>query len=297
MTTADAVRALRLHHRSGVRLRVRAGRLVAASARGLRGALRIPRPIEVAGAQPAHRLGIRSSASSRSASTGSRRPLPINRTCRPGSAGSRSFCLSLYLAIYPALATGLAWRFGRDNRVVLVLVLGGAWTITEWLRGDDVHRIPVEPRGSRARADTADHRHSAHRDLRLVRPGGPARRRRVARILQEVAAAGDDPRRNLAALGAAVVVGPGGCADDRQRPHRPAQYRSAGQVAPRLCRRGRAAARHAIRPAERGTAAADVARSRDHRSGRGCPHRRAPGDGAVRAHPRGVACSDPTTGC
>src|SRR6478672_7855424 len=38
--------------------------------------------------------------------------------------------LSLYLAIYPALATGLAWRFGRDNRVVLITVLGGAWAIT-----------------------------------------------------------------------------------------------------------------------------------------------------------------------
>src|SRR4051794_5561270 len=34
--------------------------------------------------------------------------------------------LSLYLAIYPALAAGLAWRFGRDNRVVLVTVLAGA---------------------------------------------------------------------------------------------------------------------------------------------------------------------------
>ena len=42
--------------------------------------------------------------------------------------------LSLYLAVYPAIATGLAWRFGRQNRVALVLVLGGAWAITEWLR-------------------------------------------------------------------------------------------------------------------------------------------------------------------
>ena len=42
--------------------------------------------------------------------------------------------LSLYLALFPALAAGLGWRWGRDNRIVLVLVLGGAWIITEWLR-------------------------------------------------------------------------------------------------------------------------------------------------------------------
>src|SRR3954447_1457007 len=53
--------------------------------------------------------------------------------------------LSLYLAIYPALATGLAWRFGRDNRVVLVIVLGGAWAITEWLRGSMFTGFPWNP--------------------------------------------------------------------------------------------------------------------------------------------------------
>ena len=42
--------------------------------------------------------------------------------------------LSLYLAIYPALAAGLAWRFGRANRLALVLALAGSWAITEWLR-------------------------------------------------------------------------------------------------------------------------------------------------------------------
>lgn len=42
--------------------------------------------------------------------------------------------LSLYLAVYPALATGLAWRFGRDRPLPLVLALAGAWGITEWLR-------------------------------------------------------------------------------------------------------------------------------------------------------------------
>ena len=42
--------------------------------------------------------------------------------------------LSLYLAVYPAMAAGLAWRFGEKNRLALVLALAGGWAITEWLR-------------------------------------------------------------------------------------------------------------------------------------------------------------------
>jgi apolipoprotein N-acyltransferase len=42
--------------------------------------------------------------------------------------------LSLYLAVYPMLAVGLAWRFGKASRLALVLALGGSWAITEWLR-------------------------------------------------------------------------------------------------------------------------------------------------------------------
>jgi len=42
--------------------------------------------------------------------------------------------LSLYLAIYPMLAVGLAWRFGQKNKLALVLALTGAWAVTEWLR-------------------------------------------------------------------------------------------------------------------------------------------------------------------
>ena len=53
--------------------------------------------------------------------------------------------LSLYLAIYPAIATGLAWRFGRDNRMALLLVLAGAWAITEWLRGTMFTGFPWNP--------------------------------------------------------------------------------------------------------------------------------------------------------
>ena len=53
--------------------------------------------------------------------------------------------LSIYLAVYPAIAAGLAWRFGRDDRVVLVTVLGGAWAITEWLRGTMFTGFPWNP--------------------------------------------------------------------------------------------------------------------------------------------------------
>ena len=53
--------------------------------------------------------------------------------------------LSLYLAIYPALAAGMAWRFGREDRTVLVVVFGGAWAITEWLRGTIFTGFPWNP--------------------------------------------------------------------------------------------------------------------------------------------------------
>jgi apolipoprotein N-acyltransferase len=91
--------------------------------------------------------------------------------------------LSLYLAVYPALATGLAWRFGRGNRVALVVVLGGAWAITEWLRGTMFTGFPVEPRRRRARTNAVDHGHAADRHLRPFRSYATARRRCLARIL------------------------------------------------------------------------------------------------------------------
>lgn len=53
--------------------------------------------------------------------------------------------LSAYLAIYPALAAGVAWRFGRTDRLALVLIFGGAWTITEWLRGTMLTGFPWNP--------------------------------------------------------------------------------------------------------------------------------------------------------
>ena len=42
--------------------------------------------------------------------------------------------LSFYLALFPALAAGLAWRIGRHNPAALVLALAGAWAISEYLR-------------------------------------------------------------------------------------------------------------------------------------------------------------------
>lgn len=42
--------------------------------------------------------------------------------------------LSLYLAVYPAMAAGLAWRWGRDHAAAYVLTFAAAWIVTEWLR-------------------------------------------------------------------------------------------------------------------------------------------------------------------
>ena len=42
--------------------------------------------------------------------------------------------LSLYLAVYPAAAAGLAWRWGRKDELRLILFFAAAWIVTEWLR-------------------------------------------------------------------------------------------------------------------------------------------------------------------
>ncbi|HEY7809176.1 MAG TPA: apolipoprotein N-acyltransferase [Allosphingosinicella sp.] len=42
--------------------------------------------------------------------------------------------LSLYLAVYPAAAAGLAWRWGRDRPLRFVILFAAAWIVTEWLR-------------------------------------------------------------------------------------------------------------------------------------------------------------------
>jgi apolipoprotein N-acyltransferase len=42
--------------------------------------------------------------------------------------------LSLYLALYPAAAAGLAWRWGRRDAAATILLFAAAWIVTEWLR-------------------------------------------------------------------------------------------------------------------------------------------------------------------
>ncbi|HET9628980.1 MAG TPA: apolipoprotein N-acyltransferase [Novosphingobium sp.] len=44
------------------------------------------------------------------------------------------FLLSLYLAVFPAVAAGAAW-IGRGRGIALVLGFAAAWTVSEWLRG------------------------------------------------------------------------------------------------------------------------------------------------------------------
>ncbi|WP_404712508.1 apolipoprotein N-acyltransferase [Sphingomonas sp. MMS24-J13] len=42
--------------------------------------------------------------------------------------------VSLFFALYPALASGAAWRLARRRDFALVLIFAGTWILTEWLR-------------------------------------------------------------------------------------------------------------------------------------------------------------------
>lgn len=42
--------------------------------------------------------------------------------------------LAIYLAVYPAVAAGLAWRWGRPRGTAYVMIFAAAWLVTEYLR-------------------------------------------------------------------------------------------------------------------------------------------------------------------
>ncbi len=42
--------------------------------------------------------------------------------------------LSLYLAVYPAMAAGLAWWAGRGKPIAFAIFFAAAWIVTEWMR-------------------------------------------------------------------------------------------------------------------------------------------------------------------
>ena len=53
--------------------------------------------------------------------------------------------LSLYLAVFPAVAAGLAWRHGRRDRLAFVLLLAAAWIVVELLRARLFTGFPWNP--------------------------------------------------------------------------------------------------------------------------------------------------------
>jgi apolipoprotein N-acyltransferase len=55
--------------------------------------------------------------------------------------------LSLYLALFPAAAAGLAWRWSGGDRLRLVLIFAAAWIVTEFLRAVLFTGFPWNPLG------------------------------------------------------------------------------------------------------------------------------------------------------
>ncbi len=56
--------------------------------------------------------------------------------------------LSLYLALWPGVATGLAWRLGKGDHARITAALAATWLLTEWLRGWVFTGFPWNPLGA-----------------------------------------------------------------------------------------------------------------------------------------------------
>ena len=55
--------------------------------------------------------------------------------------------LSAYVALFPALACGLAWRLARRHEIGFVLVLAAAWMLVEWVRATLLTGFAWDPLG------------------------------------------------------------------------------------------------------------------------------------------------------
>ena len=56
--------------------------------------------------------------------------------------------LAVYLAIYPAVAAGLAWKYGRSNGFRFGILFAGAWIVVELLRATLFTGFPWNPLGA-----------------------------------------------------------------------------------------------------------------------------------------------------
>ena len=183
--------------------------------------------------------------------------------------------LSLYLAVFPMLAAGLAWRIGKDRPLALILALSGSWALTEWLRAGLFTGFAWNP-VSVTMVDTP---------LRGL-AAGIGTYGTQARLQTRVRRSGSHCPRNPDFLDAKAG------ADGRPEadPHCPAQHWSTGQVASRLRRDRRASARPPIDPGAAGFAPPLLAGGRNYQPAHR-PTGRSPlanGHGAPEgdAHPR-----------
>ena len=183
------------------------------------------------------------SASSQSASTGSRPPSPFRRRCRPGSAGSRWCCCRSTSPSIRRSRRGLAGASARATGCALLLALAGAWAITEWLRAGMFTGFAWNPAGATL-VSTPLITLSAligtyGLSILVVLLGGAIWLEFYRRWLPLVMILGATGLLWLLPASNVPATDDG----DQAGPHRPAQYRPAGQMAAGLRRDRRATPR------------------------------------------------------